>query len=103
MSFLIASTYLMSSVDGIRVVEAQIAAPAELVRDAEVQADRLHVADVRKAVRLGRKPRGDLPAKAVGRDVLGDHFANEVTAGRTRSSLLDWTRRRAEFGWSAFL
>ena len=41
----------------IRVVEAQVAGAAELLRDAEVQADRLGVADVQVAVRLRRKPR----------------------------------------------
>ena len=38
--------------------------------------------DVRETVRLGRKARGDLAAEPVGRDVLGDHFADEVAAGR---------------------
>ena len=43
----------------VRVVEAEIAVAAELLRDAEVDADRLGVADVQPAVRLGRKPRDD--------------------------------------------
>ena len=80
MSFLIASTYLMSSVVGIGVVEAQVAAAAELPGDAEVEADRLHVADVREAVRLG-EARVDRPAEAAARDVVGDHLADEVLAG----------------------
>ena len=39
----------------IGVVEAQVAAPAELLGDAEIEADRLGVADVQIAVRLRRK------------------------------------------------
>ncbi len=41
----------------VRVVEAQVAAAAELLGDAEVETDRLGVADVQVAVRLGRKTR----------------------------------------------
>jgi hypothetical protein len=39
---------------GIGVVEAQMAAPAEFLRHAEIQADRLGVADMQIAVRLRR-------------------------------------------------
>ena len=39
----------------VGVVEAQVAAAAELLRDAEIEADRLGVADMQIAVRLGRK------------------------------------------------
>ena len=42
---------------GIGVIEAEVAQPAEFRRDAEVQADRLRVADVQVPVRFGRKPR----------------------------------------------
>ena len=45
----------------IRVVEAQVAAAAELLRDAEVDADGLGVADVQAAVRLRWKARDDAP------------------------------------------
>ncbi len=41
----------------IGVVEAQIALPAELLRDAEIQTDRFGVADMEVAVRLRRKAR----------------------------------------------
>jgi hypothetical protein len=41
----------------VGVVEAQVAAAAELPRDAEVEADRLGVPDVQVAVGLGRKAR----------------------------------------------
>ena len=39
----------------VRVVEAQVALPAKLFRDAEVERNALRVADVQVAVRLGRK------------------------------------------------
>ena len=45
--------------DRVGVVEAQVAATAELARDAEVEADRLGVADVEVAVGLGREARDD--------------------------------------------
>src|SRR6185436_2417544 len=62
----------------IRVVEAEIAAPAELERDAEVEADRLRVTDVEIAVRLRRKAGNDglMPSAA---ELLLDDLANEVT------------------------
>jgi hypothetical protein len=62
--------------DGVGVVEAEVALSAELLRDAEVEADGLGVADVQVAVRLGRKPRDDAAAiascVAVGRNDLAD-------------------------------
>ena len=51
-------------VDRVRVVEAQVAGAAEVLRDAEVEADRLGVADVQVAVGLGRETRGDTAARA---------------------------------------
>ena len=45
--------------EGVGVVEAEVAGAAVLLRDAEVQADRLGVADVEVAVRLGREAGGD--------------------------------------------
>ena len=62
----------------IGVVEAQVASAAELLGDAEVQADRLGVADVQVAVRLRRKPRVHTPAMSAGPQVLGDDLADEV-------------------------
>jgi len=44
---------------GVRVVEAQVAAPAVFRGEAEVQADRLRVADVQVAVGLGGEARAD--------------------------------------------
>ena len=69
----------------VRVVHAQVAEPAELLRDAEVQADRLGVADVQIAVRLGRKPGADPPPPPPGGPVGGDDLADEVEAGRIGS------------------
>ena len=66
--------------EGVRVVEAEVAGAAVLLRDAEVQADRLGVADVEVAVRLGREARRDaLPPP--GAEVLLDDLADEVLAG----------------------
>ena len=65
----------------VRVVEAEVAAPAILVGDAEVEADRLGVADVEVAVGLGRKAREDLAAVLPGAAVLLDDVADEVGAG----------------------
>ena len=50
----------------VRIVEAQVAAAAELLGNAEVEADRLGVTDVQVAIRLGRKARHDrrVPALA---------------------------------------
>ena len=61
----------------VGVVEAQVAAPAELLGDAEVQADRLGMADVQIAVRLRRKARDHRLVPA--RIEVGLHdVANEV-------------------------
>ncbi len=45
---------------GIRVVESHVADAGVLLREAEVEADRLRVADVQVAVGLGREARADL-------------------------------------------
>ena len=66
---------------GVRVVEAEVAGAAVLLRDAEVQADRLGVPDVEVAVRLGREARRDLAAVLPGAAVLVDDLADEVPAG----------------------
>jgi len=77
--------------DRIGVVEPQVAAAVEFLRDAEVQANRFDVADVRKPVRLRRKARGDLTAEAVGRGIVRNHFADEVA---TRGGRRGVVRRR---------
>ena len=50
----------------VGVVEPQVAEAAEFLGDAEIQADRLGVADVQIPVRLGRKARVHAPAVAAG-------------------------------------
>src|SRR3546814_2794998 len=59
------------------VVEAQVAQAAELGGDAEVQADRLGVADVQVAVGLGREAGADGGMLSVGQ-VLAEDMADEV-------------------------
>ena len=61
----------------IRVVEAEVADPAELLGDAEVETDGLRVADVQIAVGLGRETRMG-PAVAAGCQIAGDDFTDEV-------------------------
>ena len=75
-----ASTYFMSSVNGFVSSKRRLQRPPNSSREPEVQADRLHVADVQEAVGLGRKARRDRAAEAAGRDVVGDELANEVVA-----------------------
>ena len=67
----------------VGVVEAQIAASVEFLGDTEVQADGFDVADVRKAVRLGRKARRDRTAEPAGRHVFGNQLTDEVFPGRS--------------------
>src|SRR5262245_57670321 len=50
---------LLLFLGGIGVVKAQVAAAAELLRDAEVQADRLGVPDMQVSVRFGREAGDD--------------------------------------------
>jgi hypothetical protein len=71
----------------VGVVEAQVAAAAELLGHAEVKADRLGVADVEEPVRLGRKA-GDHRRHAAGVEVGLDDVADEVPPGRLRSRSL---------------
>jgi hypothetical protein len=63
----------------VGVVEAQVAGAAGFPGDSEVQADRLGVADVQVAVRLGREPRRHAPAVLSGAAVLGHDRADEVS------------------------
>ena len=63
----------------IGVVHAQVALPAELAGDAEVQADGLGVADVEVAVGLRRETRHHAADAARGQ-VLLDHLPEEVLA-----------------------
>ena len=59
---LIDSTYSTSSFSGFVSSKRRLHVPPNSSRDAEVQADRLRVADVEVAVRLRRKARGDAAA-----------------------------------------
>ncbi len=66
---------------GVGVVEAEVAGAAELQGDAEVEADRLRVADVQVAVWLGGEPSNDAAAVLVGFEILGDDAPHEVEGG----------------------
>jgi hypothetical protein len=67
---------------GIGVVEAQVCFAAELVGEAEIDADGLGVADVKVAVGLGRKARLYYGVAVLfGAHVLGDLVTEEVGGG----------------------
>src|SRR5579872_5708183 len=66
---------------GVGVVEAQVADAAIFLGDAEIQADRLGVADMEIAVGLGRKARHHA-FDAARLEVGLDDIADEVAAGR---------------------
>ena len=68
---------LLLLLGGVRVVEAQVAAAAELPGDAEVEADRLGVADVEVAVRL-RGKRVTIVWTRPSRRSAGDDLTDEV-------------------------
>ena len=80
---------LLLFLGGVGVVEAQVAASAEFFRHAEIEADRLGVADMQVAVRLRRETRDDLGVALFG-DVAGDDIADEIARGwwRGRRSVL---------------
>src|SRR5439155_13910645 len=61
----------------IGIVEAQMAFSGKFLRDAEVERDRLGVADVQIAVRL-RREAGDDQAVLLGVEIGLDDVANEV-------------------------
>jgi hypothetical protein len=67
----------------IGVVEPQMAAPAILLGDAEIEADRLGVTDMEIAVRFRRKARDDA-VDALGGEVGLDDVADEVAPGFRR-------------------
>ena len=89
MSRVIASTYSWLSLVGVGVVEAQVAVAAELPGHAEIERDRLGVADVEVAVGLGRKARDHLAAEAARPVVLENDVANEVAGFRLVAHPLD--------------
>jgi len=65
----------------VGVVEAQVARPVVLGRDAEVEADGLGVADVEVPVRLGRKARVHATAVLPGGQIRVDEVLDEVGGG----------------------
>ncbi len=87
----------------VGVVHPQVAPAAELVGDAEVQADGLGVADVEVAVGLWRKPRMDAPAVLAGLAVGDDDLADEIEGrgvgrGRIHGSVPNCTHWRQPIG-----
>src|SRR5260370_36523805 len=66
----------------VGIIEAQVAAAAELLRRAEIEADRLGVADMEIAVGLGRKAGHDL-ANPAGDEVGRNDVANEIAPACT--------------------
>ena len=69
---------LLALLGGVGVVEAQVAAAAQLLGQAEVEADRLGVADVQVAVGLGGKAGDHGPGEAAGLEVLQDGLPDEM-------------------------
>ena len=67
---------------GIGVVEAQVGVAAEFVGEAEIEADRLGVADVQIAVGLGRKAGLHAAGVLIGLQVVENDVANEVGGAR---------------------
>ena len=65
---------------GVGVVHAEVALAAEELRHAEVDADRLGVADVEVAVGLGREARDDGAVVGAGGEIVGDELLDEVAA-----------------------
>ena len=65
----------------VGVVEAQAATPAELLGDAEIEHDRLRVADMEIPVGFGREP-GDDRGRAPGLEVPAHGLADEVARSR---------------------
>ena len=61
----------------VGVVETQVAAPAEVLGDAEIEAERLGMADVQIAVGL-RREAGDYALRPPGRQVFANDVADEI-------------------------
>ena len=72
------SIYSCSSLVGL-VSSKQMTAPAELLRDAEIQCNRLGVADVQIAIRFRRKSGHD-PAVLVRGEVRLNDVADEIAS-----------------------
>src|SRR5262249_21771763 len=76
----------------IRVIEAQVGAAAELVRQAEIQADGLGVPDVEVTIRLRRKARPNAPVVLAGLQVVDEDIADEVGGTGGLRVRTDWSR-----------
>ena len=95
---------LLRFLDGVRIVETEIAPPAKLLGDAEVDADGLGVADVQAAVRLRGKSRDDGARRFAGHHVLGDDLPDEIARRGFWTALCAWARHlRAQFSHMAEL
>ena len=74
---------------GVGIVEAQVAATAEFLGDAEIEADRLGVADVEVAVRLRREARDH--QRVLSRRQIGiDDLTDEVGGARSLGHVVPW-------------
>ena len=81
-----ASIYSCSSLAGLVSSKRRVAAAAEFLGDAEIEADRLGVADVQIAVRLRRKAGHDL-LDAAGVEIGLDDVADEIAARFDRARI----------------
>ena len=81
----------------VGIVEAQVHGPVEFLRDPEIQADGLGVADMRKPVGLGRKTGAHRPAEFTAGHVPRHHFANEVPTSRVLGHANRFSARSCAF------
>ena len=72
--------------DGVGVIEAQVALAVIFAGDAEIKADGFRVAEMEVAVGLGWETRDDLGVALFG-DVAGDDIADEIARGWWRADL----------------
>src|SRR5437879_815922 len=77
----------------IRIVETQVRVAAKLVRQAEVDADRLGVADVKITIGLGREAGLHTSVVLVGLEVFGDPVVKKVRGSCLRSGFCARLRR----------
>jgi hypothetical protein len=96
----------------VRVVEPEVTGAVGFFGDAEIETDRLGVADVKIAVRLRWKAGGHTTRMFAGRQILGNDGSNEIDRhqwrGRTvlighPASILSWLGRTSWLARSAIL
>ena len=75
---MIESTYSTSSLQGLVSSNRRLHSPPESAGDAEIQADRLGMADVQIAVGLGREAGVDAALVLAAFEVVVDDLADEV-------------------------